>query len=187
MHKNRLEAFTNGVLSIVNPIMVLEIKVPHGDSLDAHWPLWPKFLSFEYVGIYWTNHHHSMQAAKSVDGAVRWTKLNLLFWLSLLPFSTGRMGENHFAQVPILLYGLNLLLCALAYFHWARSLVAHYGQDSALVPAIGKDIKGKISLLLYVLGMAVAQYQSTFGFAVFALVALLWLVPGPRMHRAVEG
>lgn len=190
MHKNRLEAFTDGVLAIVITIMVLEIKVPHGDSLDVLWPLWPKFLSyalsFLYVGIYWNNHHHTMQAVKSVNGAVLWTNLNLLFWLSLLPFSTGWMGENHFGQVPTLLYGLNLLLCAVAYYLWARSLVAHHGQDSALAQAFGKDIKGKASLLLHALGMGATLLHSTLGFAVFALVALMWLVPDQRMHRAVN-
>ncbi|MBL8397270.1 MAG: DUF1211 domain-containing protein [Candidatus Accumulibacter sp.] len=190
MHKARLEAFTDGVLAIVITIMVLEIKVPHGESFAALVPLWPKLLSyvlsFIYVGIYWNNHHHTMQAARSVNGAVLWSNLHLLFWLSLLPFTSGWMGENHFAQQPTLLYGVNLLLAAVAYFIWARSLVAHHGRDSALAHAFGRDLKGKISLLLYATGIGLTLVQPWLGFAVFVGVALMWLVPDRRMHQAIE-
>ncbi|MDO8331956.1 MAG: TMEM175 family protein [Fluviicoccus sp.] len=189
MHKNRLEAFTDGVLAIVITIMVLEIKVPHGETLDVLLPLWPKFisyaLSFLYVGIYWNNHHHTMQAVKSVNGGILWSNLHLLFWLSLLPFSTGWMGENHFATMPTVLYGVNLLLCALAYYLWTRSLVWHHGPDSALAEAFGRDLKGKMSLGLYALGIGLSLWNSSAGFAVFTGVALMWLVPDRRMHKAL--
>lgn len=189
MHKNRLEAFTDGVLAIVITIMVLEIKVPHGETLDVLLPLWPKFisyaLSFLYVGIYWNNHHHTMQAVKSVNGGILWSNLHLLFWLSLLPFSTGWMGENHFATMPTVLYGVNLLLCALAYYLWTHSLVWHHGPDSALAQAFGGDLKGKLSLGLYALGIGLSLWNSSAGFAVFTGVALMWLVPDRRMHKAL--
>lgn len=190
MQKNRLEAFTDGVLAIVITIMVLEIKVPHGETAEALLTLWPKFLSyalsFLYVGIYWNNHHHTMQAVKSVNGTVLWANLHLLFWLSLLPFSTGWMGENHFSQLPTLLYGTNLLLCAISYYLWARCLVAHHGKDSALGRAFGEDVKGKTSLALYLLGMGLTLVYSWLGFVVYSVASLMWLVPDRRMHRAME-
>lgn len=190
MHKGRLEAFTDGVIAIIITIMVLEIKVPHGESLNQLLPLWPKFisyvLSFLYVGIYWNNHHHTMQAVKSVNSTVLWTNLHLLFWLSLLPFSTGWMGENHFAQQPTMIYGINLLMAAIAYYIWARSIVAHHGKDSDIAHAFGADIKGKLSLVMYALGIGFTFIQPWLGFSVFVVVALMWLVPDRRMHQAMK-
>ncbi|HMY01460.1 MAG TPA: TMEM175 family protein [Agitococcus sp.] len=190
MHKNRLEAFTDGVLAIVITIMVLEIKVPHGDTLQALLPLWPKLLSyalsFIYVGIYWNNHHHTMQVVKSVNGTILWTNTHLLFWLSLLPFSTGWMGENHFATLPTILYGINLLLCAIAYFIWAHSLINHHGEKSVLAEAFGNDLKGKISIVLYCLGIGFSLVNHWLGFAIYSLVALIWLVPDKRMAKVLS-
>ncbi len=190
MNKTRLEAFSDGVLAIVITIMVLELKVPHGDGLDALLPLLPVFLSyvlsFVYVGIYWNNHHHMLQAARSVNAAMLWGNLHLLFWLSLLPFSTGWMGENHFARWPTVVYGFNLLACALAYTILQASLRRHHGPDSAISRAVGHDLKGKISLALYVPGILGAWFFSPWiGLAFFVAVALIWLVPDPRMERAV--
>ncbi len=191
MHKARLEAFTDGVIAIIITIMVLEIKVPHGASFSELAPLAGKFisyvLSFLYVGIYWNNHHHTMQAASSVNGKVLWGNLHLLFWLSLLPFTTGWMGENHFAQQPTLLYGVNLLLAALAYNLWARTLVTHHGMDSPIGKAFGGDVKGKISLSLYVVGMVMTFVHPLVGFAVYTAVAMMWLVPDRRMEKVVAG
>ncbi len=190
MHKTRLEAFTDGVVAIIITIMVLEIKVPHGESWQALFSLWPKLLSyvlsFLYVGIYWNNHHHTMQAVKSVNGGVLWGNLHLLFWLSLLPFSTGWMGENHFAQQPMLLYGFNLLMAAIAYYIWAQTLIAHHGKDSSLAEAFGRDVKGKASLVLYALGIGLTLLEPWIGFTVFTAVAVMWLIPDRRMHQAIE-
>ena len=189
MQKGRLEAFTDGVIAIIITIMVLEIKVPHGEHYSELLPLWPKFisyvLSFLYVGIYWNNHHHTMQAVKSVNEAVLWSNLHLLFWLSLLPFSTGWMGENQFSMQPTLLYGVNLLLAAVAYFIWAKTLVAHHGADSPLAHAFGKDLKGKISIFLYILGLALTVVSPGLGFATFTCVALMWFIPDRSMHKAL--
>ncbi|SMF10063.1 TMEM175 family protein [Pseudogulbenkiania subflava] len=190
MEKNRLEAFSDGVLAIIITIMVLELKVPHGESLSALLPLWPVVisyvLSFIYVGIYWNNHHHMMHATKSVNGAVLWSNLHLLFWLSLLPFTTGWMGENHFARWPTMLYGLNLLLCAVAYNMLQTCLIRHHGPDSLLARAIGRDLKGKASPVLYLLGIVTAGLDYPHGgMIIFVGVALLWLVPDRRMERAM--
>lgn len=188
--KNRLEAFTDGVLAIVITIMVLEIKVPHGGEWSAILPLAGKFisyiLSFLFVGIYWNNHHHTLHAARSVDGRVMWTNLNLLFWLSLLPFTTGWLGENHFEQNPMILYGINLLLAALAYYAFVLALVSHHGRDSELAKAFGRDWKGKLSLAGYGVGVGLSFAQPWLGFTCFAAVALLWLIPDRRMHAALE-
>jgi uncharacterized membrane protein len=189
--KNRLEAFTDGVLAIVITIMVLEIKVPHGADWSALTPLTGKFvsyvLSFLYVGIYWNNHHHTLHAARSVDERVMWANMHLLFWLSLLPFTTGWLGENHFAQGPMILYGANLLLAAFAYYLLTPALSAHHGRDSALAQALGRDWKGKISLLTYAAGIGASLIQPWLGFACFAAVALLWLVPDRRMRNVLKG
>jgi len=190
MHKARLEAFTDGVLAIIITIMVLELKVPEHDHLADLLPLLPKFisyvLSFIYIGIYWNNHHHTLQATRSVNGAILWANLHLLFWLSLLPFSTGWLGENHFAQEPMLLYGVNLLLCAIAYTIFTRALIAHHGEDSPLAHAFGDDLKGKISLVLYLAGIMLTVLNPWLGFAHYSLVALIWLVPDTRMHTALK-
>ena len=190
MHKARLEAFTDGVIAIIITIMVLELKVPEGEHWYELRPLLPKFisyvLSFVYVGIYWNNHHHTLQATRSVSGGILWANLHLLFWLSLLPFSSGWLGENHFSEQPMLLYGLNLLLCAIAYTIFARSLIAHHGKESALARAFGNDIKGNVSLALYVLGIALSFVNPWLGFTTYSVVALIWLVPDSRMQKALE-
>ena len=164
MTKGRLEAFSDGVLAIIITIMVLELKVPHGATASALLPLVPKFLSyvlsFVYIAIYWNNHHHLMQAVKHVDGRVLWANMHLLFWLSLLPFATGWMGENHFAAEPVSLYGGVLLMCAIAYYILVRTLLARHGADSALAIAIGRDFKGRISVARYVVGFAVALFAA---------------------------
>jgi len=188
MNKNRMEAFSDGVIAVIITIMVLEIKVPQGEHFADVLPLWPKFmsylLSFIYVGIYWNNHHHTLQATKSVNGAILWANLHLLFWLSLLPFSTDWMDENHFARDPMLAYGINLLMAAIAYTIFTIALVRHHGKDSPLGRAFGKDIKGKLSLLLYLVGMSLTCIKPMLGFVAYATVALIWIVPDPRMKRA---
>ncbi|MCB1381074.1 MAG: DUF1211 domain-containing protein [Alphaproteobacteria bacterium] len=191
MHKGRLEAFSDGVMAIIITIMVLELKVPHGEVLDALWPLWPVFLSyvlsFAYVGTYWTNHHHLMQAASRVTSPVLMANLNLLFWLSLLPFTTGWMGENHFAQGPVALYDANLLASALSYYILQGQIVAAHDQDQNFRTALGSDLKGKGSLLAYALGTAAALAGwSMVGFAIFCAVALVWLIPDRRMERVIS-
>ena len=191
MEKNRLEAFSDGVIAVIITIMVLELKVPHGEDLTALAQLWPValsyVLSFIYVGIYWSNHHHMLQATRRVNGAILWWNLHLLFWLSLLPFSTGWMGENHFARWPSVLYGVNLLTCAVAWAVLEVSLVRHHGPDSLLARAIGKREKSKASPLLYLLGIAAAWMgYPGIGLAFFAGTALLWLIPDRRVERLVE-
>ncbi|MFL5815308.1 MAG: TMEM175 family protein [Bdellovibrionia bacterium] len=190
MEKNRLEAFSDGVLAIIITIMVLELKVPHSEDLQALIPLWPVavsyVLSFIYVGIYWNNHHHMMQVARSVNGKVLWSNLHLLFWLSLLPFTTGWMGENHFARWPTMLYGVNVFACAIAYMVLQNTLVHHHGPDSLLARALGRDAKGKLSPVLYVCGiLAAAVNLPSVGFGFFVIVALIWLVPDRRMEQAL--
>ena len=191
MGTNRLEAFSDGVLAIIITIMVLELKVPHDASLAALEALWPVFfsyiLSFVYVGIYWNNHHHMMHVTERVSGSVLWANLHLLFWLSLLPFSTGWMGENHFARWPTMAYGANLLLCAAAYFLLEQRIIAAEGPEGRLARAVGFDLKGKASPVLYVLGIAAAGWVAPVaGLAIFALVATLWLVPDRRIERTIE-
>ncbi|MBL8729689.1 MAG: DUF1211 domain-containing protein [Planctomycetes bacterium] len=194
MHKGRLEAFSDGVLAIVITIMVLEMKVPHGDGAhgaefaDLH-RLWPVFssyvLSFVYLGIYWNNHHHLLQAVTRIGGGVLWANLHLLFWLSLLPFATGWMGENHFAAATVVLYGGVLLGAALAYHVLVRALLAHHAADSPLAQAIGADRKGKLSLVLYLVGIALASWQPWLAVGVYTAVALIWLVPDRRIERTL--
>jgi uncharacterized membrane protein len=189
MHKSRLEAFSDGVLAIIITIMVLALQVPKEPTWQAIMALWPVFLSyvlsFIYVGIYWNNHHHMFQAARSVTGGVLWANLHLLFWLSLLPFSTAWMGENEFARIPMMLYGSNLLLCAMAYYILQLQLAAHHGPDSAFTQALGRDVKGKASLAVYAIGLAAAWWVSPWiGFASFSLVAFFWMIPDKRMERA---
>ena len=168
--------------------MVLELKVPHGEDIAALAPLWPVFasyvLSFIYIGIYWNNHHHMLQAADKISGAILWANLHLLFWLSLLPFSTGWMGENHFARWPTFLYGLNLLACAIAYFILQTALASLHGPRSTLVRALGRDAKGKFSPLLYLLGLAATWWIAPWaGLFLFIGVALIWLIPDRRIER----
>ncbi len=187
MHKGRLEAFSDGVLAIVITIMVLELKVPHAATLAALCEVWPVFLSyalsFVYVGIYWNNHHHLFQAVKHVNGAVLWANLHLLFWLSLFPFVTGWMGENHFARVTVAVYGGVLILAACAYSVLVRVLLACEGEGSTLARAIGSDFKGKVSVVLYAAAIAGAALSVWLSLALYACVALIWLVPDRRIER----
>jgi uncharacterized membrane protein len=187
--KGRLEAFSDGVLAIIITIMVLELKVPHGGSLESLRPLVPVLLSyvlsFVYVGIYWNNHHHLLHACSKVTGAMLWANLHLLFWLSLLPFATGWMGENHFAAVPSALYGVVLLMAAIAYRILQQTIVASEGAASALERAMGRDWKGRLSPVLYVLGIAATLWSASLAQVIYASVAMLWLVPDRRIEHAL--
>ena len=190
MGKGRLEAFSDGVIAIIITIMVLEMKVPHGDSLEALLPLVPVFLSyvlsFVYVGIYWNNHHHMLHACVKVSGSVLWANLHLLFWLSLFPFATGWMGENHFAAMPSALYGVVLLMAAVAYWMLQQTIIASEGPASVLKSAIGGDWKGKLSPLLYIAAIASAFWVQWPALALYVLAALLWLVPDRRIENALQ-
>jgi uncharacterized membrane protein len=187
MSKGRLEAFSDGVIAIIITIMVLEMKVPHGVSIESLRPLIPIFLSyilsFVFLGIYWNNHHHLLQAVKHVNGRILWANLHLLFWLSLTPFVTGWMGENHFAALPVALYGTVLLLAAIAYFILAKSLVARHGKDSALAKALGRDFKGKISVVVYAVAIPLSFVNSLLACGFYILVAIMWLIPDPRIEK----
>ena len=190
MDKVRLEAFSDGVLAIIITIMVLEIKVPHGDTLLVLKPLLPLLLSyilsFIYIGIYWNNHHHMMHTVTQVNGAILWANMHLLFWLSLIPFSSGWMGENHFAKWPVILYGVNLTMCAIAYAILSNSLIKLHGTDSTLAKAIGKDSKGKVSITLYFAGIVLTFFHPMLGMAVYAVVAGIWFIPDRRIEERVE-
>jgi len=190
MGKTRLEAFSDGVLAIIITIMVLELKVPHGDTLDTLAPLIPVFLSyvlsFIYVGIYWNNHHHMLHTATNVTGPVLWANLHLLFWLSLFPFATGWMGENHFAPLPTAVYGFVLLAAAIAYWLLQQAIIAAQGDSSVLRHAVGRDWKGKLSPVLYVLAILLTIVASWAAQLVFVFVALLWLVPDRRIERVLK-
>lgn len=189
MGKTRLEAFSDGVIAILITIMVLELKVPHGDTPEALWPLMPVFLSyvlsFIYVGIYWNNHHHMLHACRQVTGPILWANLHLLFWLSLIPFATGWMGENHFAATPAALYGVVLFMAAVAYWLLQQSIIASQGRDSVLKQAVGGDWKGKLSPVLYAVAIAVAHWLPWLAVALYALVAIIWLVPDRRIERVL--
>ena len=192
MTKGRLEAFSDGVIAIIITIMVLEMKVPHGDGLQDLRPLLPVFLSyflsFLYVGIYWNNHHHMLHTCTAVTGAMLWANLHLLFWLSLFPFTTGWMGENHFTTVPTALYGVVLLLAAVAYYLLQQVIIRTQGQGSVLNKALGRDWKGKLSPLLYVLAIVAALSFVWLAQGIFLIAALIWLIPDRRIekHLAVE-
>jgi uncharacterized membrane protein len=192
MHKTRMEAFSDGVIAIIITIMVLELKVPHSAELEALQKLGPVFLSyvlsFIYIGIYWNNHHHLMHAAQKVTGAVLWANMHLLFWLSLIPFSTAWMGENDFARWPVLLYGINLLMCALAYTILTVALIKSHGPQSQMAKALGKDIKGKLSLCLYIFGITVSLFSlmSWISYVCYIGVALIWLVPDRRIEKTIS-
>jgi uncharacterized membrane protein len=187
MTTRRLEAFSDGVIAIIITIMVLELKVPHGDGLQDLRPLVPAFLSyvlsFIYVGIYWNNHHHMLHACTAVTGAMLWANLHLLFWLSLFPFATGWMGENHFTAVPTALYGVVLLMAAIAYLVLQRAIIRAQGQDSVLQKAIGRDWKGKLSLVLYIIAIVVTLRYPWIAQAIFVIAALTWLVPDRRIEK----
>ena len=190
MGKTRLEAFSDAVIAIIITIMVLELKVPHGGELSDLRTLAPVFasyvLSFVYIGLYWNNHHHLLHATHRVDGAVLWANLHLLFWLSLVPFSTAWMGENHFDRWPAAIYGINLLMAAVAYSILVRALLRLHGRDSIVATAIGGDRKGTLSLMLYVIAVGGAFVHRWISFTVFAVVAMIWLVPDRRITRVME-
>ena len=189
MRKDRLLAFSDGVFAIIITIMVLELKVPHESSLDALFKVGPVFLSyvlsFIYVAIYWNNHHHMLELVQRISGACLWANMFLLFWLSLVPFTTGWMGETQFATWPTALYGLTLLMPAISYTILQRALIAAHPSNARLGEALGQDAKGKISLLLYAVGVGLAFYNTWVALALFAAVALIWLVPDPRIERIV--
>jgi len=190
MGKGRLEAFSDGVIAIIITIMVLEMKVPHGESFESLLPLIPVFLSyvlsFVYVGIYWNNHHHMLHASTRVSGAVLWANLHLLFWLSLFPFATGWMGENHFAPIPSALYGAILLMAALAYWVLQQTLIASEGKVSVLKTAVGRDWKGKLSPLFYVAGILSTFWVQWVAQVIYVTVALLWLIPDRRIEHVLQ-
>lgn len=190
MKTTRLEAFSDGVLAIIITIMVLELKVPHAVDLAALKPVLPVLLSyvlsFIYVGIYWNNHHHLFQAAEQVSGGILWANLHLLFWLSLFPFTTAWMGENHLAAVPTAIYGCVLLMAAIAFYVLQRAVIAKQGRESLLALAIGKDWKGKLSPALYIAAILLAFVNSWIAGALYVFVALLWLMPDPRIEKALK-
>ncbi|WP_210490638.1 TMEM175 family protein [Rufibacter aurantiacus] len=190
MNKGRLEAFSDGVLAIIITIMVLEIKVPHGQDFTALKPLFPVILSyilsFIYLGIYWNNHHHLLHSAGKINGNILWANLHLLFWLSLVPFTTGWMGENNFAPVPVALYGIMLLMCSIAYWILQHLIITHSGKESALAHAIGKDIKGKVSPFLYLTGIVLTFVNPWLSGLIYVLVAFMWLLPDRRIERIYE-
>jgi uncharacterized membrane protein len=190
MNKGRLEAFSDGVIAIIITIMVLELTVPHGESLASLAPLGPKIisyvLSFVFLGIYWNNHHHMLQAARQVNGAVLWANLHLLFWLSLVPFTTAWMGENHFAARPVALYGFVLLMSGNAYYILSRALIRHHGQDSALAKALGNDFKGRISIGLYVAAIVLSFANRWIAVGIYFLVAAMWLIPDRRIEKTLS-
>ena len=187
MNKNRMEAFSDGVLAIVITIMVLELKVPHNPTLEGLSELLPIFLSyvlsFIYVGIYWNNHHHMLQTVHKVNGAALWANLFLLFWLSLIPFASGWMGENHFATIPVALYGICLLMCAIAYTILARVLIGIEGPNSKLSVAFDKNYKGKVSLLIYGVAIPLAFVNHWIAFGLYGVVAAIWFIPDSRIEK----
>ncbi len=190
MKTTRLEAFSDGVLAIIITIMVLELKVPHGVELAALNPLLPRLLSyvlsFIYVGIYWNNHHHLFQATEQVTGGILWANLHLLFWLSLFPFTTGWMGENGLAAIPTAVYGFVLLMAAIAYVILEHAIIAKEGRDSLVAQAVGREWKGKLSLVLYVAAIPLAFVSSWIASGLYAFAALLWLIPDRRIERELE-
>ncbi|HUL65243.1 MAG TPA: TMEM175 family protein [Burkholderiaceae bacterium] len=189
MGKGRLEAFSDGVIAIIITIMVLEMKVPHGDNLDALLPLLPVFLSyvlsFVYVGIYWNNHHHMLHASTRVTGAVLWANLHLLFWLSLFPFATGWMGENHFTALPTATYGVVLLMAAIAYYVLQLTIIRANGPESVLKQAVGHDLKGRLSPLAYIAAIVATLWSPLLAESIYVFVALLWLIPDRRIENVL--
>ena len=191
MSKGRLEAFSDGVFAVIITIMVLEMKVPRGTGLQALKSVAPLFLcyvlSYIYVGIYWNNHHHLLHASEHVTGGILWANLVLLFCLSLVPFTTAWMGENHYAPLPVAVYGVMLLLAGIAFVVLTKSLIAHHGKNSVLATSIGNDRKGRLSVLVYVLAIPLAFVRPWLACACYALVAIMWLVPDPRIEKHVHG
>jgi len=190
MSKSRMEAFSDGVIAILITIMVLELAVPHEPDLAALLPLAPVFLSyvlsFVYLGIYWNNHHHLLQATGQVDGRVLWANMHLLFWLSLVPFTTAWMGENHFAPWPVALYGVVLLLAGFAYAVLSRALIALHGSESVLATAVGREVKERASIAIYAVAVLLAFFNSWLAFGLYVLVAVIWFVPDRRIERALR-
>lgn len=190
MGKGRLEAFSDGVLAIIITIMVLEMKVPHGDSLEALKPTLPVFisyiLSFVYIGIYWNNHHHMMHAVHKVSGTVLWTNIHLLFWLSLVPFATAWMGENHFTKWPVVLYGFVLMMAGIAYYFLAHCLAGIHGKDSTLAEALGKDWKGISSVVIYIVGIGLSFVNPMLGLSAYVLVTCMWFIPDRRIEKKLK-
>lgn len=190
MKKGRIEAFSDGVIAIIITIMVLELKVPHGDSIKDLLPLLPVFLSyvlsFIYVGIYWNNHHHMFMVVNKVNGAVLWANLHLLFWLSMIPFATSWMGENHFGPAPMALYGFVLLMNGIAYAILTSLLIKHHGEESILSRAVGSGLKGKISCVCYLIAIPCAFVHTWISGALYIAIALLWLVPDKRIERVIH-
>lgn len=191
MEKGRLEAFSDGVIAIIITIMVLELKVPHQADIASLLEIYPVFLSyvlsFVYVGIYWNNHHHTMQVVESVNGAILWANLNLLFWLSLIPFVTAWMGENHFARWPVTCYGIILLMNSISYGILIVALIRHHGKDSLLAKAIGKDWKGYLSTVIYTIAVAFCWVNSWISFGLYVMVACMWFIPDKRIENEVIG
>jgi uncharacterized membrane protein len=192
MDKGRLEAFSDGVIAIIITIMVLELRVPNGPhqtdiaSLLKLYPIFLSYiLSFIYVGIYWNNHHHTMQVVESVNGTILWANLHLLFWLSLVPFVSGWMGENNFARWPVTCYGIVLLMNAIAYGLLMVALIRHHGKDSLLAKAVGRDWKGNISIAIYATAIALSWLNSTLSFALYIVVACIWFIPDKRIERKI--
>ncbi len=190
MEKDRLVAFSDGVIAVIITIMVLELKVPQGTSLTALAAATPVFLSyvlsFVYVAIYWNNHHHFLHLVRHVDGLILWANMHLLFWLSLVPFTTGWMGQNHFAPVPTAVYGVSLLMPALAWWGLQSALIRTQGRDSTLARAIGRDVKGKLSPLFYIVGIISAFLDTRIADAMYVVVALMWLIPDRRIERSIQ-
>jgi uncharacterized membrane protein len=190
MKKSRLEAFSDGVLAIIITIMVLELRVPHAPTLAALYLLWPVLLSYlmsyVFIGIYWNNHHHLWQVVEHVNGPVLWANLHLLFWLSLVPFVTAWMGENHFAAAPVAVYGVVLLGSAIAYYVMTRVLLSSHAHDSLLAQALGSDFKGRISLLIYMVAIAAAFRLPWLSGLLYGTVSVIWLVPDRRMERVLQ-
>ncbi len=189
MGKGRLEAFSDGVMAIIITIMVLELKVPHGADLAVLRPLIPIFLSyvlsFVFLAIYWNNHHHLLQAVRQVNGRILWANVHLLFWLSLIPFVTAWMGENHFSTIPVALYGVVMLASAIAYTILTTTLVSHHGQESPLAIALGRDFKGKISLAIYASAILISFINSWLACGMYALVSIIWLIPDRRIEKTL--
>jgi uncharacterized membrane protein len=190
MDKGRLVSFSDGVIAIIITIMVLEMRAPHGDTLAALRPLFPTFLcyvlSYTYVGIYWNNHHHMLHAVQRVNGPILWANLHLLFWLSLFPFVTAWAGENNFSTTPVALYGVDLLMAAIAYYILAHALIRHHGKDSALAHAVGKDFKGIISVVIYAAAIPLAYLNPWIAFGLYTLVALMWVIPDRRIEKTLH-
>ena len=187
MPKGRLEAFSDGVIAVIITIMVLDMKVPHGTDVTSLEPLWPVFLayvlSYVYVGIYWNNHHHLLHATREINGSILWANLHLLFWLSLVPFVTGWMSENHFAPLPVALYGVVLLFSGLAFVLLTRCLVKIHGDDSEIARSVHGDLKGKLSVATYAVAIPLAFVRWWIAIALYALVAAAWFIPDPRIER----